>query len=129
MYIKLVFHRYKNGQEVTGDAHIKISRDSQRVENYNMTFTLVKVEDGGEYEVRASNEMGSAVTKTTVLVQSKSCAQSVYLLITMMPRDSVFESLHRFQWLLEKIKRFKTVFYRILQSKYCKSKVNINLLW
>lgn len=36
-----------------------------------MTFTLVKVEDGGEYEVRASNEMGSAMTKTTVVVQSK----------------------------------------------------------
>ncbi|XP_054277501.1 obscurin-like isoform X3 [Macrosteles quadrilineatus] len=62
---------YKNGQEVTGDAHIKISRDSQRVENYNMTFTLVKVADGGEYEVRASNEMGTSVTKTTVLVQTQ----------------------------------------------------------
>lgn len=57
---------------MTGDAHVKISRDTKRVENYNMTFTLVKVEDGGEYEVRATNEMGSAVTKTIVLVQSKS---------------------------------------------------------
>lgn len=105
-----MFNRYKNGQEVTGDAHIKISRDSQRVENYNMTFTLVKVEDGGEYEVRASNEMGSAVTKTTVLVQSKSCAQSMYLLITMMPRHSAFASLLCSKWLLKKRKRLKTVF-------------------
>ncbi|XP_046661140.1 obscurin isoform X2 [Homalodisca vitripennis] len=63
---------FKNGQELSGDAHIKISRDTQRVENYNMTFTLVKVADGGEYEVRASNEMGTAITKTTVLVQTKS---------------------------------------------------------
>lgn len=45
-----------------------------------MTFTLVKVEDGGEYEVRASNEMGSAVTKTTVVVQSE-CLVTVFVLV------------------------------------------------
>lgn len=53
------------------DAHIKISRDSHRVENYELTVNLVKAEDSGEYEVRAKNENGTAVTKTTVIVQSK----------------------------------------------------------
>ncbi|XP_075215544.1 obscurin isoform X3 [Lycorma delicatula] len=62
---------YKNGQEVSGDAHIKISRDSKRVENYSLTFTLIKPEDGGEYEVRASNEMGTTVSQSTVTVHTK----------------------------------------------------------
>lgn len=65
------FYRYRDGEEVTGDAHIKITRDTQRVENYSMTFTLVKSSDAGEYEVRASNEMGTAITKSIVTVQSK----------------------------------------------------------
>ncbi|XP_024082458.1 obscurin isoform X3 [Cimex lectularius] len=60
---------YKDGQELTEDAHIKISRDSHRVETYELTVNLVKAEDSGEYEVRAINEMGSAVTKNTVIVQ------------------------------------------------------------
>uniref|UniRef100_A0A1B6FN80 Obscurin n=1 Tax=Cuerna arida TaxID=1464854 RepID=A0A1B6FN80_9HEMI len=79
---------FKNGQELTGDAHIKISRDTQRVENYNMTFTLVKVADGGEYEVRASNEMGTAITKTTVLVQT-----APEILSSDMKDRTVYESL------------------------------------
>ncbi|XP_014257942.1 obscurin isoform X8 [Cimex lectularius] len=61
---------YKDGQELTEDAHIKISRDSHRVETYELTVNLVKAEDSGEYEVRAINEMGSAVTKNTVIVQT-----------------------------------------------------------
>ncbi|RZF43883.1 hypothetical protein LSTR_LSTR007219 [Laodelphax striatellus] len=62
---------FKNGEEVTGDAHIKITRDSKRIENYSMTFTLVKPEDGGEYEVRASNEMGTTVSQSTVTIHTK----------------------------------------------------------
>lgn len=34
-------------------------------------MNLIKEEDGGEYEVRAVNEMGTAVTKSTVVVQGK----------------------------------------------------------
>lgn len=34
-------------------------------------MTLVKEEDGGEYEVKAENEMGSVSTKSTVTVHSK----------------------------------------------------------
>ncbi|XP_073994367.1 obscurin isoform X7 [Rhodnius prolixus] len=63
---------YKDGEEVHEDAHIKISRDSHRVENYELTVNLVKAEDSGEYEVRAKNENGTAVTKTTVIVQTRS---------------------------------------------------------
>lgn len=42
-----------------------------RLENYNLTVTLVKEEDGGEYEVKAENEMGSVSSKSTVTVHSK----------------------------------------------------------
>ncbi|XP_038208122.1 obscurin isoform X5 [Zerene cesonia] len=61
---------YKDGKEVTTDARIKIERDTQRLENYNLTVTLIKEEDGGEYEVRAENEMGSVSSKSTVTVHS-----------------------------------------------------------
>uniref|UniRef100_A0A0A9VUL5 Muscle M-line assembly protein unc-89 n=1 Tax=Lygus hesperus TaxID=30085 RepID=A0A0A9VUL5_LYGHE len=63
---------YKDGNELTESAHIKISRDKQRVETYELTVNLIKEEDGGEYEVRAVNEMGTAVTKSTVIVQATS---------------------------------------------------------
>ncbi|XP_047531484.1 obscurin isoform X5 [Vanessa atalanta] len=61
---------YKDGKEVTTDARIKIERDTQRLENYFLTVTLVKEEDGGEYEVRADNEMGSVACKSTVTVHT-----------------------------------------------------------
>uniref|UniRef100_A0A8D8TG74 Muscle M-line assembly protein unc-89 n=1 Tax=Cacopsylla melanoneura TaxID=428564 RepID=A0A8D8TG74_9HEMI len=61
---------YRNGQEISADANIKITRDTKRIENYNLTVTLVRPENGGEYEVRASNEVGNAVTKSRVLVHS-----------------------------------------------------------
>ncbi|XP_034830933.2 obscurin isoform X5 [Maniola hyperantus] len=61
---------YKDGQEVTTDARIKIERDTQRLENYHLTVTLIKEEDGGEYEVRAENEMGSVSSKSTVTVHT-----------------------------------------------------------
>ncbi|XP_075991750.1 obscurin isoform X3 [Anticarsia gemmatalis] len=62
---------YKDGKEVTTDARIKIERDTKRLENYHLTVTLVKEEDGGEYEVRAENEMGSVSSKSTVTVHSR----------------------------------------------------------
>ncbi|XP_045524043.1 obscurin isoform X4 [Pieris brassicae] len=62
---------YKDGKEVNTDARIKIERDTKRLENYHLTVTLVKEEDGGEYEVRAENEMGSVSCKSTVTVHTK----------------------------------------------------------
>ncbi|XP_050440784.1 obscurin isoform X46 [Adelges cooleyi] len=62
---------FKDGKEVRSDAHIKISRDTKRVENFSLTVNLVKLEDGGEYEVRATNEMGTAVTKSIVNILAK----------------------------------------------------------
>lgn len=62
---------FKDGKEVSTDTRIKIERDSQRLENYHLTVTLVKEEDGGEYEVRAENEMGSVTSKSTVTVHSE----------------------------------------------------------
>ncbi|XP_033609355.1 obscurin isoform X4 [Cryptotermes secundus] len=61
---------FKDGQEVTADAHIKISRDSQSLENYYLTVTLVKGADAGDYEAKAENSMGTATTKNTVKVNT-----------------------------------------------------------
>lgn len=63
--------RFKDGQEVTADAHIKISRDSQSLEDYNLTVTIVKGADAGDYEARAENSLGTASTKSTVKVSSE----------------------------------------------------------
>jgi len=62
---------FKDGKEVRSDAHIKISKDKKRVENFSLTVNLVKIEDGGEYEVRATNEMGTAITKSIVNILGK----------------------------------------------------------
>jgi hypothetical protein len=71
--------RFKDGQEVTADAHIKITRDSQSLEEYSMTVTIVKGADAGDYEVRAENFLGTASTKSTVKVNSEySCISFLY---------------------------------------------------
>nr|XP_031831778.1 obscurin isoform X2 [Nomia melanderi] len=62
---------YKDGQEVSADARIKITRDSKRQENYDLTVTLVKGSDGGVYEVRAENELGYVTSKSKVIVMTK----------------------------------------------------------
>ncbi|XP_070156196.1 obscurin isoform X8 [Polyergus mexicanus] len=59
---------YKDGEEVTADARIKITRDSQRKESYDLTVTLLKGSDGGLYEVRAENELGYVTSKSKVIV-------------------------------------------------------------
>ncbi|XP_049949485.1 obscurin isoform X3 [Schistocerca serialis cubense] len=61
---------YKDGNEVSADARIKITRDSTRKESYSMSFTLVKSSDAGEYEARAENKMGTSSTKSTVKVST-----------------------------------------------------------
>ncbi|XP_052748804.1 obscurin isoform X5 [Galleria mellonella] len=79
---------YKDGKELTTDARIKIERDTQRLENYHLTVTLVKEEDGGEYEVRASNEMGSVSSKSTVTVHTPPTIKD-----SSMKDGHVYESL------------------------------------
>lgn len=62
---------FKDGQEVRADARIKIQRDSQRSETYNLTLNLIKREEAGIYELKASNTLGTAVSKSVVTVHSK----------------------------------------------------------
>lgn len=62
---------FKDGQEVRSDARIKIQRDSQRLETYNLTLNLIKREEAGVYEIKASNPLGTAVSKSIVTVNSK----------------------------------------------------------
>ncbi|KAK0180904.1 hypothetical protein PV327_003237 [Microctonus hyperodae] len=62
---------FKDGQEVSADARVKITRDSKRKESYDLTLNLLKGSDGGVYEVRAENEMGSVTCKSKVIVLTK----------------------------------------------------------
>ncbi|XP_039304590.1 obscurin isoform X2 [Solenopsis invicta] len=62
---------YKDGDEVSADARIKITRDSQRNESYDLTVTLLKGSDGGLYEVRAENELGYVSSKSKVIVMTE----------------------------------------------------------
>ncbi|KAK0094450.1 hypothetical protein PV326_010858, partial [Microctonus aethiopoides] len=62
---------FKDGQEVSADARVKITRDSKRRESYDLTLNLLKGSDGGVYEVRAENEMGSVTCKSKVIVLTK----------------------------------------------------------
>ncbi|CAK9822500.1 Unc-89 [Anthophora retusa] len=62
---------YKDGQEVSADARIKITRDSKRQESYDLTVTLVKGSDAGVYEVRAENELGYVTSKSKIIVMTK----------------------------------------------------------
>lgn len=66
-----VYHRFKNGEEVRADARIKITRDCTRLETYNLTLNLVKCEDAGDYEVKATNSLGTASTLSHVKILSK----------------------------------------------------------
>jgi hypothetical protein len=56
---------------VRADARLKITRDSHRSETYCLTLNLVKEEDSGDYEVKATNSMGTATSMSRVFVQSK----------------------------------------------------------
>ncbi|XP_062553317.1 obscurin isoform X3 [Armigeres subalbatus] len=60
---------YKNGQQVQTDARLTIKRDSQRVENYTLSLTMVRGADSGDYEVRAVNSLGTISSKSRVVVQ------------------------------------------------------------
>lgn len=79
---------FKDGKEVNTDARIKIERDTKRLENYHLTVTLVKEEDGGEYEVRAENEMGSVSSKSTVTIHTPASLKE-----SNMKDSHVYESL------------------------------------
>ncbi|XP_059224502.1 obscurin isoform X2 [Stomoxys calcitrans] len=59
---------FKNGQECSADARLKIIHDSKRYEEYNLTLNLCKPEDTGTYEVRAKNDVGETVSKCQVNV-------------------------------------------------------------
>lgn len=63
--------RLKDGEEVRADARIKIQRDTQRCETYSLTVNLVKEGDAGLYEVKASNNFGSASSQSKVTVLSE----------------------------------------------------------
>ncbi|KAG5881050.1 hypothetical protein JTB14_033964 [Gonioctena quinquepunctata] len=58
----------RNGREVSADARIKISRDTQRNETYNLDVRLIKYEEQGEYEVIVTNTLGTVSSKSYVTV-------------------------------------------------------------
>uniref|UniRef100_A0A8D8NTA4 Muscle M-line assembly protein unc-89 n=1 Tax=Culex pipiens TaxID=7175 RepID=A0A8D8NTA4_CULPI len=79
---------FKNGQPVQTDARLTIKRDSQRVENYTLSLTMVRGADSGDYEVRAVNAMGTATSKSRVVVQT-----SPEILKTDIADVTTFDSL------------------------------------
>lgn len=81
----LFIPRFKDGEEMYSDSRIKISRDAKRVENYHLTINLVRSEDGGEYEVRATNEIGTAVTRSLVTVLGKDNPSNTIFINTYLP--------------------------------------------
>ncbi|CAG9815908.1 unnamed protein product, partial [Phaedon cochleariae] len=58
----------RNGREVSADARIRISRDTQRHETYNLAVDLIKYEEQGEYEVIVTNCLGTVSSKSFVTV-------------------------------------------------------------
>jgi hypothetical protein len=61
----------KDGQEVHTDARIKITRDSHRSETYSLTLNMVKGSDSGDYEIKATNFLGTSSSRSRVVVQSE----------------------------------------------------------
>ncbi|XP_073813115.1 obscurin isoform X2 [Musca autumnalis] len=59
---------FYNNQECSADARLKITHDTKRYEEYNLTLNLVKPQDTGVYEVRAKNLVGESVSKCQVNV-------------------------------------------------------------
>lgn len=62
---------FRDGQEVRSDARIKIQRDNVRSETYNLTLNMIKRDEAGVYEMKATNPLGTAVTKSVVIVNSE----------------------------------------------------------
>ncbi|XP_011291978.1 obscurin isoform X5 [Musca domestica] len=62
---------YINDQECSADARLKISHNTKRYEEYNLTLNLCKPQDTGVYEVRAKNLVGESVSKCQVNVLSE----------------------------------------------------------
>lgn len=62
---------FRDGQEVRSDARIKIQRDNVRSETYNLTLNMIKRDEAGVYEMKATNTLGTAVTKSVVVVNSE----------------------------------------------------------
>lgn len=63
--------RFKDGHEIHEDARIKISRDTQRIENYYLTLNLARTEDAGTYEMKATNFIGETTSTCKVAVLSE----------------------------------------------------------
>ncbi|XP_069964240.1 obscurin isoform X3 [Bactrocera oleae] len=59
---------FKNGQQISADACVKISRDSYRTEDYSLSLTICKPTDAGTYEVRALNAIGESQSQCKVIV-------------------------------------------------------------
>jgi len=76
-----VLFRFKDGHEIYEDARIKISRDTQRIENYYLTLNLARTEDAGTYEMKATNFIGETTSTCKVAVLSKSISYKTWFSI------------------------------------------------
>lgn len=119
----------KDGQEVHTDTRIKITRDTHRSETYSLTLNLVKGSDSGDYEIKATNFLGTSTSKSRVVVQSEWNLIFSFNFKTNFENrrtfdDSVsscvsWESLNSFSWYLTcglQRRRQKYDFYELIQN-------------
>lgn len=105
----------KDGQEVHVDSRIKITRDTHRTETYALTLNLVKGSDSGDYEIKATNFLGTSTSKSRVVVQSK----FNYLIGLRKMLKSTNGKVH----LVSRKFRRKTFFCFVSNSFYKKNKI------
>jgi hypothetical protein len=60
---------YHNGNEVSADARIKITKES--TETYHMTFNVVLPSDGGDWVIKAENECGEVESRCKITVEGR----------------------------------------------------------
>lgn len=56
-----------------------MSRDAKRPENYNLTVNKLQADDTGEYQVRATNVRGTAITQCTLTVLGKTTNETNFI--------------------------------------------------
>lgn len=59
----------KGGENITKDSRFKITKDPNGFDM--LTISSASRSTGGEYEVKATNDMGTASSKCTIKVNSK----------------------------------------------------------
>lgn len=61
---------------MSADARVKISKEA--TETYHLTFNVLLPSDQGEWEVKASNELGEVSSKCVVIVEGTEKERQIF---------------------------------------------------